>query len=218
MCMVLKKWCCCKGRGNRPPTDPLFASTFTSLLPKRLCPLLPLFFMFWSVFSSVLCIWLKSTYSCFWFKVENVAISSWWANQIPFQSLLLLNEVLQTVNGNCSPARYFILFSGRGVSCSKEKWRMRAILEGGVYLWDRVGCQFLSGAEVCVAVSLWQGDGGGGVGARQGLTWSKTQMQNHIGKVREREKSHAGHPSQTPSPLFPLSPFSHNNSHGRDEP
>lgn len=26
MCTVLKKWCSCKGRGNRPPTDPLFAS------------------------------------------------------------------------------------------------------------------------------------------------------------------------------------------------
>lgn len=33
---------------------------------------------------------------------------------------------------------------------------------GGVYMWDRVGCQFLSGAEVCVAVCLWQGDWGGG--------------------------------------------------------
>ena len=54
---------------------------------------------------------------------------------------------------------------------------MLAILERGVcvcvYVWDRVGCQFLSGAEVCVAVRLWQGKrgkGGRAVGARQGLT------------------------------------------------
>lgn len=47
---------------------------------------------------------------------------------------------------------------------------MRAILEGwgGGYLWDRVGCQFLSGAEVCVAGR--RGGFGVGVGVRQGLT------------------------------------------------
>ena len=53
-----------------------------------------------------------------------------------------------------------------------EERRTLAILEvgGGCLCGDRVGCQFLSGTEVCVAVSLWQGDRGGRVGARQGLT------------------------------------------------
>lgn len=208
MYTVLKKWCSCRGRGNSPPTDPLFASNIYFPSAWDTPSFTPSFLYFEVLFFSVLCIWLKSTYSCFWFKVENVAISSCWANQIPFQSLLLLNEVLQTVNGTACLVRYFCSFWGRGVSFSVEEWSFW----GGVYLWDRVGCQFLSGTKVCVAVGLWQGDWG--VGSRQGLTWSKTQMQSHIGKVREREKSHAGLPS---FPLYP-SLFSHNNSHGRDEP
>lgn len=198
--MVLKKWCSCKGRGNRPPTDPLFASTFTSLLPEILCLSLPHFYVLKCFFFPVLCAWLKSTYSCFWFKVENVAISSCWANQILFQSLLLLNEVLQTVNG---PGTLFYSFWGRGVSCSMEEWRMRAILEGVCM------CGIEWAVNFCQAVRcVWQwvyGRETGGVGARQGLTWSKTQMQSHIGKVREREKEPCRAPliPPLPLPIFP---------------
>lgn len=82
----------------------------------------------------------------------------------------------------------------------KGKMKNACHLGGGV--WDRVGCQFLSGTEVCVAVSLWQEDQGG-VGARQGLTWSKTQMQSHIGKVRKREKELC----RGPPPLIPSLPL-----------
>lgn len=50
-----------------------------------------------------------------------------------------------------------------------EEWRMCPILcVGGVSLWDRVGCQCLSGAEVCLAVSLWYTDRGVGGGWAQG--------------------------------------------------
>lgn len=138
----------------------------------------------------------------------NVAISSRRANQIPFQSLFFLNEVLHVV---------FLCYSflGLGVSCSVEELKMLTVVEG-VFIcgieWAVNFCQELRCVWQCVC-----GRETGGVGARQGLTWSKTQMQSHIGKVREREKSHAGLPTHPPlPPLF--CPFSHNNSHGRDEP
>lgn len=176
---------------------------------------IPTFLCFEVLFLSVVYL-VKKHLQLFLVQGWNVAISSLWANQIPFQSLLLFNEVQQTVSGTACLVLSFYSCFREGVSCSMEEWRRLAILEGGVYMWDRVGCQFLSGTEVCVAVSLWQGDWG--VGARQGLTWSKTQMQSHIGKVREGERSHAGLPSYPVS--LPSSPpfFSHNNSHGRDEP
>lgn len=56
---------------------------------------------------------------------------------------------------------YFILFWGGG-KLLYGGMENACHFGGGVYVWDRVGCQFLSGAEVCVAVSLWQGDRGGG--------------------------------------------------------
>lgn len=105
---------------------------------------------------------------------------------------------------------YFILFFGCRGKLLYGGVENACHFGRGVYVWDRVGCQFLSGAEVCVAVSLWQGDWGGRVGARQGLTWSKTQMQSHIGKVREGENSHAGLPTHPlshcppPPPHFPI--------------
>lgn len=106
----------------------------------------------------------------------------------------------------CLPACLVFLFHslfGFGVSCSMVEWRMHAILEGVCGIeWAVNFCQALR----CV----WQwvyGRETGGVGARQGLTWSKTQMQSHIGKVREREKSHAGLPTYPPLPPRLLSVF-----------
>lgn len=105
------------------------------------------------------------------------------------------------------PGVLFYSFFGVGVSCSMEEWRMLAILEGvwvcGIE-WAVNFCQALR----CVWQWVYGRETGGGVGARQGLTWSKTQIQSHIGKVREREKSHAGPPSPClPCPLHPPSCF-----------
>lgn len=44
-CTVLKKWCSCKGRGNRPPTDPLFASSFTFPAVGDTLPFTPSFYV-----------------------------------------------------------------------------------------------------------------------------------------------------------------------------
>lgn len=171
-------------------------------------------FMFWSAIPQRCEPNSKSIYSCFWCKVETLRSHRTELIRSLFNHCLSSVRFCTLSMGLPALCFYFILFWGRG-KLLYGGIENACHFGGGVHVWDRVGCQFLSGTEVCVAVSLWQGDQG--VGARQGLTWSKTQMQSHIGKVREREKSHAELHTYPPfPPLF--CPFSHNNSHGRDEP
>lgn len=74
-------------------------------------------------------------------------------------------------------------------------------------MWDRVGCQFLSGTEVCVAVSLWQGDWGGGRLA--GINMIKdTNAEPHRKSKRKGEEPrrapHIPSPPSPPSLRFPI--------------